>query len=370
MSAVPPMTRLPEIEARRQAALDAYSVVDTPPEQAFDDIVRLAVTLCGVPAAAIGLLDRDRIWFKAQIGLDVSEIPQTQSISDRAIRSGRLLVVPDLSTDAGGASSPLRIGGRPLVFFAGVPLLSPDGEALGTVCVGDSVPRTLDAGQLEGLEVLARQTSHLLELRRYALEQRQLLFEREAFAQRVERSRADLQRRHEQLQKSASRDELTGLLNRSALVKLRKDPEAMQKLQREAYSLVVLDVDHFKRVNDRHGHLLGDRALREVAVAVTACVRENDIAVRYGGEEFLIVLPGTGLAHAVEVAHRIRLRVAEAALPFPLTISAGVAAGDASRDKPEQVFERADQALYRAKATGRNRVVADDTPQSIGSPNG
>lgn len=363
MSAGGPSRSLPDNEARRQAALDAYAVVDTPPEQAFDDIVRLAVTLCGVQVAAIGLLDHDRFWFKAQWGLEVVEIPRAQAISDRVVCAGRTLVIDDLAADGDQAPSPLRAGGQPLRFFAGVPLLSPDGLALGTVCVADPTPRSLNARQLEGLEVLARQTSHLLELRRYALEQRQLLFEREALAQRIERSRADLQRRHEQLQKSASRDELTGLLNRSALVQLRNDPEAVRKLQQQAYSLVVIDVDLFKQVNDRHGHLLGDRALREVADAVTASVREGDLAVRYGGEEFLVVLPGTGLANAVEVAHRIRLRVAEASLPFPLTISAGVAAGDGARDSPERVFERADQALYRAKASGRNRVIADDTPR-------
>lgn len=357
----------PDNEARRQAALDAYAVVDTPSEQAFDDIVRLAVTLCGVPAAAISLIDHDRLWFKAQIGLDQPQLPRSQSLCDHAIHDpGSTLVVNDLAADPEFAARRRRIGGQPPRFYAGVPLLSPDGYALGAVCVMDVVPREIAPPQLQALELLARQTSHLLELRRYALEQRQLLFEREAFAQRIERSRADLQRRHEQLQKSANRDELTGLLNRSALVQLRNDPEAMRKLQQEGYSLIVIDVDLFKQVNDRHGHLLGDRALREVANAVTASVREDDLAVRYGGEEFLIVLPGTGLANAAEIAHRIRVRVAEASLPFPLTVSAGVAAGDASRDSPDQVFERADQALYRAKAAGRNRVVVDDTLQFNG----
>ncbi|MFD0738923.1 GGDEF domain-containing protein [Lysobacter koreensis] len=351
-----------EIESRRQAALDSYAVVDTPPEQAFDDIVRLAATLCDVPAAAISLIDHERLWFKAQIGLDQPQLPRFNSLCDHAILDpGSTVVVDDLAANPGFAAHRQRIGGQPPRFYAGVPLLSPDGYALGTVCVMDVVPRRLGAPQLHALELLARQASHLLELRRYARKQRELLSEREAFARRIERSRAELQHRHEQLQQTANRDELTGLLNRSALVQLRNNPEAMQKLQ-QAYSLVVLDVDLFKQVNDRHGHLLGDRALREVAAAVTASVREGDLAVRYGGEEFLIVLPGTNLASAVEIAHRIRLRVAEASLPFPLTVSAGVAAGDASRDSPEQVFERADQALYRAKAAGRNRVVVDDTP--------
>lgn len=362
MSAV--RTPLPPIadEARRQAALDAYAVVDTVPEQAYDDIVRLAVTLCDVPAAAISLIDHERQWFKAQIGLNTRETPRAEAICDQAIRQpDRMLVIDDL-TQSGLQESSLRIDGDPARFYAGVPLLSPDGQPLGTVCVLDSRPRTLTPSQREGLEVLARQTQHLLELRRYAMEQRRLLSEREAFAQRLEDAHADLQRRNDLLQHSATHDALTGLLNRAALAQLRDNTDAMKQLQQSPYTLMLLDVDHFKDVNDRHGHLLGDRALRAVADAVAVSIRERDVAVRYGGEEFLILLPDTRLASAVQVAERIRQRIAQAPLPFTLTVSIGLAAGEPTRDWSEQVFDRADQALYKAKATGRNRVVVDDTP--------
>jgi diguanylate cyclase (GGDEF)-like protein len=349
-------------EARRQAALDAYAVVDTVPEQAYDDIVRLAISLCDVPAAAISLVDHDRQWFKAQIGLDTRQTPRSEAICDHAIRQpAHALVINDLAAQSLYPRTSMRIDGRPLRFYAGVPLLSPDGHALGTVCVMDVRPRRLRAGQREGLEVLARQTQHLLELRRYALEQRRLLSEREAFAQRLEDARADLQRRNDQLEHSATHDPLTGLLNRAALSQLRENPLAMAKLQHAPYTLMLLDVDHFKQVNDRHGHLLGDRALRAVADAVAGSTRHDDIAVRYGGEEFLILLPDTRLATATQVAERIRQHIARAALPFPLTVSIGLAAGEPTRDWSERVFDRADQALYRAKATGRNRIVADDT---------
>ncbi|MGO4222774.1 GGDEF domain-containing protein [Lysobacter sp. TAF61] len=357
--ALPPP--LPD-EAPRQAALDAYAVVDTVPEQAYDDIVRLAVTLCDVPAAAISLIDHDRQWFKAQIGLDARQTPRHEAICDRAIEMpDRTLVIEDLAAQTAYPRPNLRIGNAPLRFYAGAPLLSPDGHAIGTVCVLDTRPRRLTRAQREGLEVLARQTQHLLELRRYALEQRRLLSEREAFAQRLEDARADLQRRNDQLQHSATHDALTGLLNRAALAQLRDNPEAMLQLQKSPYTLMLLDVDHFKDVNDRHGHLLGDRALRAVADAVAASIRHGDVAVRYGGEEFLILLPDTRLESASQVAERIRLRLSQAALPFALTVSIGMAAGEPTRDWSEQVFDRADQALYRAKARGRNCVVADDT---------
>lgn len=361
MSAAVAVLLPPNPEAERQAALDRYAIVDTAPEPEFDDIVRLAILLCESPAAAITLIDRDRVWFKARHGIDAEEIPRRLALSDRMLRTRRSLVVSDLLADARGAASPLRIDGRAVRFFAGAPLLSPDGHALGTLCIGDTMPRTLTARQREGLELLARQAMHLIELRRYASEQRELLSEREAVARRAEHARAELQDRHERLLHSARRDELTGLLNRAALAQMQRDPEQMRRLANATFSLILVDIDHFKQVNDRHGHLLGDRALREVAAVVRASVREGDVAVRFGGEEFLIVLPGTELAHAAEIAHRIREQVADAVLPFPLTVSAGVAAGHAPHDEPEQVFDRADQALYRAKAGGRNQVIIDDT---------
>lgn len=354
---------VPPAESRRQAALQAYDILDTAPEQAYDDLVRLAVMLCGTPAAMISLIDDDRQWFKAKRGLDVEQTPRGEAICDHAIRSpGQLLEVPDTRLDPRFSTLSLDVGGQPLRFYAGVPLRTPAGDALGTICVVDVVPRELDEAQREGLKVLGRQVENLLELRRYALKQRRLLVEREALAQGLEEARADLVRRNEQLQHRAHHDQLTGLLNRVGLAQLREDPATMARLLGAPYSLMLIDVDHFKQVNDVHGHLLGDRALQAVADAVEQSIRSGDVAVRYGGEEILVVLPGTRLADAVEVGERIRRRVRRAPLPFPLSVSVGVASGEPDTRQVEHVFDRADQALYRAKASGRNRVIADDTP--------
>ncbi|GAB3379433.1 GGDEF domain-containing protein [Lysobacter fragariae] len=351
-------------ETARQAALDAYAILDSAPEQAFDDIVHLAVTLCDVPAASISLIDRDRVWFKAQIGVDQSQVPREMSLCNHAIEApDRTLVVEDLLIDPIPAARRRRIHGRPPRFYAGVPLLSPDGHALGTLSVADVEPRKLSNAQVVGLELLARQTQHLLELRRYVQQQQQLLFAREAEARRAHNERAELERRHEQLKESAQLDPLTGLLNRAAmeqmLAEVRKQPAA----ERLPYCLLLLDIDHFKQVNDRYGHRVGDDALRAVAGSVTGNIRKGDVAVRYGGEEIVVYLPGTPLSGATEVAQRIRDAIATVPLPFKLTVSVGIAAGDPMREQAEQVFERADQALYRAKAAGRDRVVVDDTQQ-------
>ncbi|HVQ34288.1 MAG TPA: GGDEF domain-containing protein, partial [Lysobacter sp.] len=139
--------------------------------------------------------------------------------------------------------------------------------------------------------------------------------------------------------------------------------ETQRRMAEGPYVLAVLDVDHFKQINDRHGHLMGDRALCAVADAILRSVRSSDVAVRYGGEEFLVVLPNTRLDGGAEIAERIRQQVSALALPMPVTVSIGIADGDMDRDAADAVFERADQALYRAKQTGRDRVVADDTPR-------
>lgn len=352
-------------EQGRQSALESYGLLDGAAELAYDDLVRLAAALCDTPGAAIALIDRERVWFKARHGVEATELPRSLSICSQLIgeaQPDRLLLIGDVAQDPRFAALGLSLqGGQPLRFYAGAPLMSPDGHPLGTICVLDTRPRELSAVQRDGLAALARQIQHLFELRRYAIEQRHLLSEREAFARQLESAQADLQRRHDQLQHSANHDALTGLLNRSALARLQDSPEAVQRLGRAAYTLMLIDVDHFKRVNDRHGHLLGDRALRAVADAVAGSIREGDVAIRYGGEEFLVVLPGTRLGAASEIGERIRQRVARSALPFALTVSIGVAGGEPGRDAPDQVFDRADQALYRAKAAGRDRLVIDDT---------
>ena len=348
----------PAVERRRPATSDGHGLHDYAPQPAYDDIVRLAVMLCDVPAAAVTILDRDAQWFMAEQGLGIASLPRGSTLCERAVLGDGVYEVADIDPNRAG---PLRIHGEPPGFYAGIPLLGPENKVIGTLCVLDTRPRTLTATQREGLTLLARQTHHLLELRRYVHEQRTQIDESHARARRSDDMRADLERRNEQLAYSASHDQLTGLLNRAALKHMRKDVDAMARLDAGAYTLMLLDVDHFKQVNDRHGHLLGDRALRAVADAVHVSIRDGDVAVRYGGEEILVVLPSTRLDGATEVGERIRARVAASDLPFPLTVSIGVATGEPGSDTPEQVFERADQALYRAKAAGRDRIVADDT---------
>jgi diguanylate cyclase (GGDEF)-like protein len=334
---------------------------DDVPRGAFEDLARLAATLCGTPAALLCLPAQPRPVVVADAGVPPEVMAGARELCERIPRpvDGQPRVIDDLLLDRRYADDARRSGLR---FHACAPLQDRDGQTFGMLSVVDTQPRMLGERQRDGLATLARQAGYLYELHRYTGEQRRLLDEREAFARRLEHDRADLQRRHDDLARTAAHDPLTGLFNRAALGSLLDDPDGPQ-LHGAAYVLVLVDIDHFKQVNDRYGHLLGDRALRAVADAINASIREGDFAVRYGGEEFLVVLPDTRLDAGFDVAERIRLRVMAVTLPFPLTASIGIAAGHPGQDTAQAVFDRADQALYRAKTAGRNRIVADDTPR-------
>ena len=184
-------------------------------------------------------------------------------------------------------------------------------------------------------------------------------------AQLLENAKADNAR----LEALAHTDALTQVLNRRALT-LRLTAE-MDRARRygSVLGLLLVDLDHFKRVNDTHGHLVGDHVLREVARLLAAQARSADLVARYGGEEFVVVLPETPLDGALVFAERVREQIAEhpfvgsSGQPMALTASIGVAAyaghGRNAGHTVEELFARADEALYRSKAEGRNRVVVD-----------
>jgi signal transduction histidine kinase len=160
---------MPDNETDRLAALYELDILDSPPEQDFDDIVKLASNVCGSPMSLVSLLDTDRQWFKARVGTDLTGTDRDVSFCAHAILGRDLLVVPDATKDARFADNPLVVQDGGIRFYAGAPLITTDGYALGTLCVIDREPRRLDIEQLQALRALARQVTSQMELRRHAI---------------------------------------------------------------------------------------------------------------------------------------------------------------------------------------------------------
>jgi anti-sigma regulatory factor (Ser/Thr protein kinase) len=168
-----------DAETERLAALRRYRILDTDPERCFDDLALLASHICGTPMALISLVDERRQWFKARVGVTVAETSRAVSFCAHAIKQRDLLIVPDALSDERFSENDLVTGDPKIRFYAGAPLVTPDGYALGTLCVADRTPRTLAADQVNALEALRRQVEAQLELRLKLMELEQALAERD-----------------------------------------------------------------------------------------------------------------------------------------------------------------------------------------------
>ncbi|MEP6873200.1 MAG: GGDEF domain-containing protein [Burkholderiales bacterium] len=179
----------------------------------------------------------------------------------------------------------------------------------------------------------------------------------------------------QQLHWRARHDGLTGLLNRLAMQEAIGQELTRSRRAGDTFAVMMLDIDHFKAINDLHGHPAGDQALKHIAALLQTSVRAVDRVGRFGGEEFIVLLPGVGLAQAADTAETLRARLAAQRVqredePLALSASFGVAEWKGPREEPSRLIVRADQALYRAKRAGRNRVQTsdDESGSGLGDP--
>lgn len=156
----------PDHEKKRLDVLWQYDVLDTVPEALFDDLTELAAGICEAPIALISLVDEKRQWFKSKVGTTVNETSRDVSFCAHAIKQSDLFIVPDATKDERFAQNPLVTSDPKIRFYAGAPLITPDGYAMGTLCVIDKVPRELRPEQRQALRILARHVVSQLELRR------------------------------------------------------------------------------------------------------------------------------------------------------------------------------------------------------------
>lgn len=157
---------IPSNESERLADLYSYRLLDTDAEIAYDEITHLASQICGVPIALISIVDKDRQWFKSKVGIDAEETPRDVSFCGHAINEEDLFIVENALNDERFADNPLVVDGPKVIFYAGAQIKSVDGNNLGTLCVIDHTPQSLDENQQKSLKILARQVSRLLELRK------------------------------------------------------------------------------------------------------------------------------------------------------------------------------------------------------------
>lgn len=211
-------------EAGRLAALRRYEMIDTEAEQEFEDIIGLVRSFFGLPIAAISLLDANRQWFKASVGLAGAETPRSVAFCHHTIESARTMAVEDATRDPRFAANPLVTAPPRIRCYLGVPLTTPDGYNIGTLCVLGTQPRSFTPAEEEVLKNFGRLVMSLMELR--------LL---------------------------AQRDALTGTLGRTAFEQVLRAAFRQCKNDDAAMSLLMMDIDHFKSINDEYGHRGGPR---------------------------------------------------------------------------------------------------------------
>ncbi len=316
-------------EEGRLAALHRYQVLDTAAEEPFDKITRIVKTVLNVPICAVSLVDRDRQWFKSIQGMTVPETPRSISFCAHTIKTDQPMLISDAMTDERFKTNCLVVGPPFIRSYAGVPLQSSDGYNLGALCAIDTKPRSFDDAQIGLLKNFAALVVDELELRWIA-----------------------------------DRDHLTGALTRREFLQQMENEGKRFKRHGRPSALLMLDVDHFKSINDRFGHSAGDAVLKAVSVCCGSAVRPSDVFGRLGGEEFGLLLPETSADEAVAGAERFRQSIA--ALRFPnlngvaVTASFGVAPINDTRCDPERWLADTDEALYRAKRNGRNRCDSSE----------
>ncbi len=336
---------LTQDEPFRLKALRATKQLDTPLEERFERLTRLAQLILDVPIAAISLVDANRQWFKSIQGLNVQETSRAISFCGHTILQAEPFVIVDARKDVRFADNPLVTADPHIVFYAGCPVRAQDGSNIASLCVIDHKPRELSSSDMQALRDIAALVEVELSMRMQNAAHQELVDQVDSMIRLVHV------------------DSLTRVWNRDAVRELLATEFARAKRGRGSVGVMMLDIDNFKGINDSFGHAAGDEVLRQVAKRALGAIREVDAVGRFGGDEFMIVLSHCDGENVDRViAERVRKAVCEKPIVTEFgEVMASVSIGVACTMVPQAtnadaLIKVADDALYRAKRGGRNCV--------------
>ncbi len=333
-------------ETLRLAGVHKGDLLDTPLESRFNRIARVTRRALGVRAATISLLDDEREWIKAADGWDLRELQRSRSLVATLVTGGSPLVIVDTQLDTRCRRHHLVTRAPKVRFCAVYPLRDRDDTLVGALAAYDIKPRDPAEGNMLGILSDVGQ-----------------LAQRELFLVEVSGAQEQLLAKLGSARRQALLDELTRVWNRRGGLQLLEQTLSDASRQTQGLGVCIVDLDHFKQINDTHGHMAGDAVLMKVAAALVDTVRPSDVVCRMGGEEFLLIIPDVTAPQIAEILERVRNRIATDAIRVPkgavrLTVSLGACVQLPNEShSAEDLLRRADDALYRAKAAGRNVVV-------------
>ena len=309
----------PSNEQLRLNTLRALSILDSEPQERFDRITRLAKRLFDVPIALITLIDTDRQWFLSGLGLEVKETSRDISFCGHAILGDEVFSIPDATLDPRFKDNPMVIASPNIRFYAGCPIIVPNGSKLGTICLIDQSPRVFTKDDIELLNDLAR------------------MVEQEMGAMQL-----------------ATLDELTLISNRRGFEALTKQVLAICKHTAIPVSLLFIDLDEFKPINDQNGHAEGDYALQAFSNLLRASFRESDIIGRVGGDEFAVLLTKCSITDCHINVDRLQNALDDynkkTARGYDIKFSAGFVEYDSQKHLSiSDLFKDADTLMYKEK---------------------
>jgi diguanylate cyclase (GGDEF)-like protein len=332
---------IPMDDDARLAALTSLDILYTPAEERFDRITSLAKTIFSVPIVLVSLVARDVQWFKSAQGLTAPETPRDISFCGHAILRQSALIIPDALDNPDFADNPL-VTGEPFVrFYAGHPLRAA-GYNIGTLCLIDHEPREFSEEDAKTLASLAKWAENELKI------------------DSLNSSHDDLLKELDQAKRASLIDPLTTVWNRRGLEQMVNVEINRARRKASESTVMLVDLDDFKLVNDTHGHMAGDTVLKEVAQMLIATIRPQDVTCRYGGDEFLLLLGDCSRETASAIADRILDRAQRRAhsISDDTSIKVGLSIGASTakitdEDTFSSVLALADKAVYLAKDAGR-----------------